>query len=112
MSDTKCGLSGEPMRESAGAMTLVTRAAKAGATDARETATKVWNGTSRFVSRFVYTTSYTLSYGVVFPAMLVARAIPKDNVIMRGIVEGAHAATEKVEELQTPKTRLIIPSHA
>jgi hypothetical protein len=100
------------MRESAGAMTLVTRAAKAGAADAKETATKVWNGTSRFVSRFVYTTTYTLSYGIVFPSMLVARAIPKDNVIMRGIVDGAHAATEKVEELQTPKSRLIIPSHA
>ena len=78
----------------------ISRAAREGAADAREMATRVWAGTNLFLCRFVYTTSYTISYGVVFPATLVARSIPKDNAAVRGLLEGAKAASDKVHHLK------------
>ena len=60
-------------------------------------------GVNRFVSRFVYTTCYTISYGVVFPSVLVARAIPKNNPIVHGLVDGAHAAVDMVDEMKKRK---------
>jgi hypothetical protein len=80
-------------------MGLVTRAARDGASDAREAATRTWAATSLFVSRFVYTTCYTVSYGVVFPAMLLSQAIPRNNAAVRGLRDGAQAAIIKVDEL-------------
>src|SRR5580704_7849108 len=76
----------------AGTLQVVKRAARDGASDAREAATRTWEATSRFVSRLVYTTCYTFSYGVIFPAALVARAIPRDNVAVQGLIDGAQAA--------------------
>jgi hypothetical protein len=86
--------------KSGGALELVTRAACDGATDARAAANQVWVATGRFVSRFVYTTCYTVSYGVVFPTTLLCQAIPKNNAVVRGLIDGAKAATEKLDELQ------------
>jgi hypothetical protein len=63
-------------------------------------ANRVWASTSLFLSRFVYTTSYTISYGVVFPATLIARSIPLDNAAVRGLMDGAKAATEKAHQLK------------
>ena len=54
------------------------------AADAREAATRTWAATSLFASRFIYTTCYTVSYGVVFPVMLLARAIPQNNTCRPG----------------------------
>ena len=82
------------------ALATISKAARDGAADAREMATRVWENTSLFVSRFVYTTSYTLAYGVVFPATLIARSIPLDNAAVRGLIEGAHAATQKAQEVR------------
>jgi len=81
-------------------LSTITRAASDGAADAREMATRVWASTSLFVSRFVYTTSYTISYGVVFPASLLARSIPVDNAAVRGLIDGARAATKKAHEVR------------
>ena len=85
----------------ASAMDTITKAAKDGAIDAREAANRVWEKTGLFVSRFVYTTSYTLSYGVVFPAALIARSIHRDNAAVRGLMDGAKAATEKVRAMKS-----------
>jgi hypothetical protein len=85
---------------SAGALDLVTKAARDGAADAREAATRTWDATSRFASRFVYTTCYSLSYGMVFPVMLLAHAIPRDNEAVRGLIDGAQAAIHKVDQLR------------
>jgi hypothetical protein len=82
------------------AINTITQAAKDGAADAREMANRVWASTSLFLSRFVYTTSYTLSYGIVFPATLIARAVPKDNAAVRGLMDGARAATQKAHEMK------------
>lgn len=100
MTETPGETTQDPGQSSAGALDLVTRAARDGAADAREAATRTWAATSLFASRFVYTTCYTVSYGVVFPVMLLARAIPQDNSAVRGLIDGAHAAIQKVEKLQ------------
>lgn len=91
----------EPTVSSNGTLDLVTRAARDGAADAREAADRAWSSASLFVSRLVYTTSYTVSYGVVFPATLLARAVPKDNAAVRGLIDGAHAALRQVDEIRS-----------
>jgi hypothetical protein len=41
-----------------------------------------------------------LSYGVVFPATLIARSVPKDNAAVRGLIDGARAAADKVHSIR------------
>jgi hypothetical protein len=81
-------------------LNTITQAARDGAADAREMANRVWASTSLFLCRFVYTTSYTLSYGIVFPATLIARSIPRDNAAVRGLIDGARDATEKAHQFK------------
>ena len=63
----------------------------------------------QFVSRFTYTTFYALSYGVVFPTMLVVRAIPKENCIVHGLTDGSAAARDAVTGLKTGTE--VTPEH-
>jgi hypothetical protein len=42
----------------------------------------------------VYRTTYAVSYGVLFPVMLVAHAVPRDNPIVQGLCDGAGAARD------------------
>jgi hypothetical protein len=93
----------DPLKSVADAMETAVQAARDGASDARAAVDRAIPAISQFVSRFVYTTSYSLSYGVVFPVMLMARAIPKDNAFVHGLVDGAHAAREVVEDWQTDR---------
>jgi hypothetical protein len=94
-------LHSETMLEPTDALSTITRAARDGAADAREMATRVWANTSLFLCRFVYTTSYTLSYGVVFPATLLAKSIPVDNAAVRGLIDGARAASDKAHQVRS-----------
>jgi hypothetical protein len=84
---------------SSSSMDLVLRAARDGAADASEAAAKVWSRSSLYLSRIVYVAAYTISYGVVFPAAFVAQSIPRDNAAVRGLIEGAHAASQKVDAI-------------
>jgi hypothetical protein len=90
----------EALLKPSSALSTITKAASDGAADAREMANRVWANTSLFLSRFVYTTSYTISYGVVFPATLLARSIPVDNAAVRGLIDGAKAATQKAHDVR------------
>ena len=100
MSETNAEMHSEPVLEVNSTLDTISRAARDGAADAREMANRVWANTSLFLCRFVYTTSYTISYGVVFPATLIARSVPKDNAAVRGLIDGARAATDKVHEMR------------
>ena len=93
----------DPLKTVADAMEHAVQAAKDGAIDAKARVDKALPGVNRFVSRFVYTTCYTISYGVVFPSVLVARSIPKNNPIVHGLVDGAHAAVDMVDEMKKRK---------
>jgi hypothetical protein len=70
--------------------------------DARAAATRALSHTSLFFSRILYTSTYTISYGVVFPIAFIAESVPKNNAAVRGLIEGAHAATRKVDALLGP----------
>lgn len=82
-----------------GSMDLVLSAARAGAADASEAAARVWSRTGLYVSRAVYIAAYGISFGVVFPAALVVHSIPRDNAAVRGLMEGAQAAAQKVDSM-------------
>jgi hypothetical protein len=82
-----------------GTMDLIARAARDGAADARVAASKVLSSSSLFLSRLVYTTTYTLSYGVVFPVVVVALAVPRNNAAVRGLIDGATAARHRAEDI-------------
>lgn len=86
----------DPLKTAADAMALAVQAAKDGAADARARANEIMPSVGLFLSRLTYTTSYALSYGVVFPAMFVSRAIPKENAIVHGLIDGAAAARDAV----------------
>jgi hypothetical protein len=87
-----------------GAMETAVQAARDGAADAKAAVDRALPAISQFVSRFVYTTSYSLSYGFVFPAMLLVRVIPKDNALVHGLVDGAQAATDMVDDWQAGRS--------
>jgi hypothetical protein len=88
----------DPPKSVADALETAVQAAKDGAADATSAVQKAIPAASRFLSRFVYTTSYTFSYGVVFPAVLIARSIPSDNALVRGLIDGARAASDTVDQ--------------
>jgi hypothetical protein len=89
----------DPLKSIADAMDTAILAAREGASDARAAVDQAVPAVGRFMSRLVYTTCYTISYGVVFPTLLVARAVPKNNPIVHGLVDGARAASDMVDEL-------------
>ncbi len=86
----------DPLRATADAMSLALQAAKDGAADARQRVDEMLPAIGGFVSRLTYTTCYAVSYGVVFPSLLVARAVPKDNPIIHGLADGARAARDAI----------------
>jgi hypothetical protein len=89
--------SADPLRSAADAMALALQAARDGASDAQARVSEIMPAVGGFLSRLTYTTCYAVSYGVVFPTLLVARAVPKDNALVNGLVDGARAAREAVE---------------
>jgi hypothetical protein len=109
----------DPLRTAADAMALAVQAAKDGASDAQAKVSEMMPALGGFLSRLTYTTCYAVSYGVVFPTLLVARAVPKDNAVVHGLVDGAlaardaladrdrHAATEHVADSEAH--HIIIP---
>jgi uncharacterized protein (DUF1800 family) len=84
----------DPLKTAADAMSLAVRAARDGAADAQARVSEMMPAITGFVSRLTYTTSYALSYGIVFPTLLLAQAVPKNNALVHGLADGAHAARD------------------
>ena len=93
-------VSNDPLKSVADALDSAVQAAKGGVEDARATASRAIPDLSRFFSGLTYKTCYTVSYGVVFPAALVARAIPQENAVVHGLIDGARAAIDMVKEMK------------
>jgi hypothetical protein len=89
---------------------MAVQAAKDGASNAKTTAGQMVPAAGRFVSRTVYTLSYSLSYGFVFPVVFVAKSMPADNAVMHGLVDGARAANDWVDDLTHRKPEAPVPS--
>ena len=90
----------DPLKSVADAMDAAVNAAKEGVEKARATAIDAVPAASQFLSRAVYKTCYSVSFGVVFPTMLIASFIPKNNAAVHGLVDGAHAAIDLVNEMK------------
>jgi len=99
MSDETTAPKDDPLQAVVDAMQAAVESAKEGAVAAQDQAARFLPQASRFASRFVYTTCYTVSYGVVFPSALIALSVPKDNAFVHGLIDGAHAARQKVDEM-------------
>ena len=102
MTDSPSTPQDHPSETGSGTLAIVTQAARRGAADASEAASQTWEAAGRFVNGFLYTTCYTVAYGVVFPSVLLARAVPKDNPLVRGLIDGTQAAIRKTDELYRP----------
>ncbi len=90
----------DTLRTVADAWDIAMQAAKDGASSATAMAEQALPATSRFLSRMVYAMSYSFSYGCVFPVAYVAKSLPANNAVMNGIVDGARAANDWVDELK------------
>jgi hypothetical protein len=92
----------DPLKMVADAMEAAVQAAKDGAADAKATAAEAVPAAGKMLSNLVYNACYGISYGVVFPSVLVARSIPTNNPVVHGLVDGARAAIDMVNEMRPP----------
>jgi hypothetical protein len=93
-------VSNDPLRSVADALDAAVQGAKGGVEDLRVTASGSLAALSSFLSGLTYKTCYAISYGMVFPTVLVARAIPKENAAVHGLIDGARAAIDMVNEMR------------
>ena len=52
------------------------------------------------VARTIYRTSYCFSFSIMFPTLLVARALPTKNALGYGLLDGARAASDAQRRVQ------------
>ncbi len=90
----------DPLKSVADALDSAVQAAKGGVEDLRATASGALPALGSFLSGVTFKTCYAVSYGVVFPAVLVARAIPQENAAVHGLIDGARAAIDLVNEMR------------
>lgn len=89
----------DPLKAVADALDTAVNATRDGVVKARATASDALPAASQFLSQVAYKTCYGISFGVVFPAMMIVRFIPKDNAAVHGLIDGAHAAIDSVNEM-------------
>jgi hypothetical protein len=51
--------------------------------------------------------SYSFSYGTVFPVVFVAKSIPANNPVVTGMIDGARAANDWVDELKHHQPKML-----
>lgn len=87
----------DPYRTIAEAMERAVQATRDGAADAKGHVVELMPAVGGFLSRLTYHTCYAVSYGVVLPTLIVARAIPRENALVYGLVDGAAAARDSLK---------------
>jgi len=93
-------VSNDPLKSVADTLDSAVQAAKGGVEDLRLTASGALPAIGSFLSGATFKTCYAVSYGVVFSTVLVARAIPKENAAVHGLIDGARAAIDMVNEMK------------
>jgi hypothetical protein len=96
--DSLAAAGDDPLTALADAMDAAVEAAKGRAERARATIGDLVPAAGRFLSRAVYRVSYVVSFGVVFPAVLFASAVPRRNAVVDGLIDGAQAAMDAVQD--------------
>lgn len=91
---------GDPLHAVADALDAAVQAAKDGVGDAKSAASRAVPALGGMLSGLTYKACYGVSYGVVFPTMLVANLVPKENAAVHGLVDGARAAMDLIEEMR------------
>lgn len=91
----------DPLAGVAQAMANAVEAARAGVSDAADSARGAVPRVNLFLSRMAYTTSYAVSYGIVFPTVFIGQYVPKNNALVHGLSDGAAAAREAVAAMNT-----------
>ncbi len=89
----------DPLRAVANALDTAVQAVKGGVEDVRVSASGALPALNSFLSGVTFNTCYAVSFGVVFPAVLVARAIPLENPVVHGLIDGARAAIDMVNRV-------------
>jgi len=93
----------DPLKSVATAMASAAEAMRDGASDVAEKVQSAIPATRRFASRFLYSTFYFASYGVVFPTLFVANVVPGLGSISDGLLDGARAAGDVVDEMKAKR---------
>ena len=96
----------DPLKKVADAMSTAALAIKEGAVDAKAKVSKFMPVASRVVSKTVYASCYYASYGVVFPSLVVASVVPKNNILVYGLNDGAKAAKDAVQSLRERRSAM------
>ena len=107
--DSVAAAGSDPLTAIADAMDAAVEAAKDGADRAGATVADLVPAAGRLLSRAVYKASYAVSFGVVFPAAIIAKAIPKGNAAVHGLIDGALAARDAVQEMKTGTDTQVAP---
>jgi hypothetical protein len=108
MSESENSTVHDPLKSVADALEAAVHAVKEGASDAQESAANLLPGSEHFLSQLAYRTCYAISYGIVFPSVLVARSVPQNNAFVHGLIDGAQAARDMVDELKAKDEGKVI----
>jgi hypothetical protein len=107
--DSVAAAGSDPLTAIADAMDAAVEAAKDGADRARATVADLVPAAGGLLSRAIYKASYAVSFGVVFPAVMIANAIPKGNAVVHGLIDGALAARDAVQDMKTESDTRVAP---
>src|SRR5689334_12812028 len=91
----------DALKSVADALDAAVQAARGGVDATQAAASGALPAVGGFLSTMTYKACYGISYGVVFPTMLVVRAIPKENAAVHGFIDGARAAIDLVDEMRS-----------
>jgi hypothetical protein len=72
--------------------------ATASAARAGEKVKEIGGTVCRSISRFTYQGAYMVSYGVVYATVFVASAVPRQNPLVEGLMDGGRAAIDALNE--------------
>ena len=97
MSDTLAMTVDQTNSATSGFLATTKSALESGIADARASVEEAWPKITETVGKGVYNSAYGLAFGVTFPVLLLAKAIPQNNCLVWGLVDGAKAASKYCE---------------
>lgn len=111
MSTKEATLDTDPLANLGDALETAAETLGDAATNARESATVAARKVKKTARSGVYHAAYGLSFGVVFAAVFVVELLPEDNLVRRGLEDGAEAgfdsAVAKSESRQAKRRPYI-----